>query len=63
MQKYIIEGNKLSMYCDMEARGDACFNREFNKDFAVGGGNRFLVNNVIHCKSKNKSCIHSRSFR
>ena len=53
MQKYIIEGKKLSMFCDMEARGDACFNREFNKDFAIGGGNRFLVNNVIHCKSKN----------
>ncbi len=63
MQKYMVEGNKLSMLCDMEARGDACFNREFNQDFGIGSGNRFLVNKVIHCKSKNKNCVQAKRFK
>ena len=62
MQKYIIEGNKLTMFCGTEARGDACFNREFNSDFAIGTGNRFLVNQVVHCGSKNTNCLKSKRF-
>ena len=40
----MIEGKKLSFLCDVEARGEACYNREFNPDFAIGKGSRYLVN-------------------